>query len=460
MYDDIIAAIESITPQSTILEAAKKNATALITSANGGYVYKTRNELYIMDDEDPTKAKKVWRWNINGLGYSKNGINGNYGLAMTMDGAIVADFITTGTFSANRISGGTIDASKITVSNLNADNIKSGTLKGRAINTTSDNFYVTTSGYMHSADGDIGGLKISSSQLYSSSGSTSISSSSISSYTLDADYEVTADTSISAGSTVVNSSGTQSGGSTNSVLSSSGVGLIATGSDIKPKGAPTLGSRNNEWVEMYANYVWAGSTGLQVGGGGDANIEGDLTVNGTKNRVVSTETYGEKKFYCYETASPYFGDIGDGVISEDGKCYVAIDDVITEAVETGATYQVFLQAYGAGQCYVSAITPTYFVAEGTAGLAFGWEIKAIQKGYALERLETYEPIEPKITAEDVLKQYVAELDDSFEVNNYNADVSALAAECSPTQLMNELLDEIADNDVLATADELLAEAMA
>ena len=42
------------------------------------------------------------------LGYSSTGINGTYGLAMTMDGSIVADFITTGTMSANRIFGGTL----------------------------------------------------------------------------------------------------------------------------------------------------------------------------------------------------------------------------------------------------------------------------------------------------------------------------------------------------------------
>lgn len=452
-YQDILAAIESITPQSTILEAAKKNATALITSAMGGYVYKTNSELYIMDSDDPAKAKKVWRWNINGLGYSSTGINGTYGLAMTMDGAIVADFITSGT----------INASKVAVTNLNADNITAGTLKGRAINTTSDNFYVTAGGYMHSADGDIGGLKISSSSL--SSSYTTISGSSVSSYSVSASSSVSSSGSVSAGSsvsansTVVNSSGTKSSGSTNSVLSSSGVGLIASGSDIKPVGSPTLGSRGNVWTEMYASYVWAGGTGLEVDGG-NAHIGGNLSVDGTKNRIVDTPTYGKKLMYAYETATPYFGDIGDGIIGNDGKCCIAIDDVITETVETGATYQVFLQAYGAGHCYVSVMTPTYFVVEGTAGLAFGWEIKAVQKGYALERLETYEQIEPKTTAEDVLKQYVAELDDSFDVNNYNADVSALAAECSPTPLMNELLDEIADNDVLATADELLAEAIA
>jgi hypothetical protein len=43
--------------------------------------------------------------------YSSKGINGPYGLAMTMDGAIVADMITVGSLSANRISGGSISTS-------------------------------------------------------------------------------------------------------------------------------------------------------------------------------------------------------------------------------------------------------------------------------------------------------------------------------------------------------------
>lgn len=98
--------IENISPESKVLKKAKDNATALIISAMGGYVYKTTSELYIMDTDDPETAQKVWRWNINGLGYSSTGVNGPYGLAMTMDGAIVADFITTGSLSADLIAAG------------------------------------------------------------------------------------------------------------------------------------------------------------------------------------------------------------------------------------------------------------------------------------------------------------------------------------------------------------------
>lgn len=92
------------------MDTAIENATAQITGADGGYVrmiYDSNNkltEIVIMDTEDITTATKVWRWNSGGLGYSSNGYNGPYTLAMTQDGAIVADFITTGTLDGTKIN--------------------------------------------------------------------------------------------------------------------------------------------------------------------------------------------------------------------------------------------------------------------------------------------------------------------------------------------------------------------
>ena len=88
------------------LQQIKDFATSSIANAMGGYIYKTQSELFIMDTNNPITAKKVWRWNIEGLGYSKNGINGPFEIAMTSDGQIVADFITTGVMDANLITTG------------------------------------------------------------------------------------------------------------------------------------------------------------------------------------------------------------------------------------------------------------------------------------------------------------------------------------------------------------------
>jgi hypothetical protein len=97
---------------STDLNEAVDKATALITGANGGFVrfiYDEEDnltEIVIMDTNDITTATKVWRWNSGGLGYSKSGYAGPYTTAMTQDGSIVADFITSGRMSANVIRAG------------------------------------------------------------------------------------------------------------------------------------------------------------------------------------------------------------------------------------------------------------------------------------------------------------------------------------------------------------------
>lgn len=93
---------------NSILNAAKENATKLINSGFGGNVRIYPERILIMDTKDEMTAKKVWQWNINGFGYSSTGINGPYNTAITMDGRIVADFITTGTLSGNLIRGGLI----------------------------------------------------------------------------------------------------------------------------------------------------------------------------------------------------------------------------------------------------------------------------------------------------------------------------------------------------------------
>jgi phage minor structural protein len=88
------------------LAKAVADATNLLTSALGGYVIKRNGEILIMDAEDPASCQKVWRWNINGLGYSATGINGNFPIAITMDGRINASFITAGELNASIIKTG------------------------------------------------------------------------------------------------------------------------------------------------------------------------------------------------------------------------------------------------------------------------------------------------------------------------------------------------------------------
>lgn len=96
--------------------AAIEEATKLITGANGGHVVigtnanGEPNEIYIMDTDDVGTAQKVLRMNMNGIGFSTNGFDGPYSTAWTIDGAFVADYITTGTLNANVIRAGILQA--------------------------------------------------------------------------------------------------------------------------------------------------------------------------------------------------------------------------------------------------------------------------------------------------------------------------------------------------------------
>lgn len=101
----VMKRIEEIPTAQSVLTEAVANATALIHSALNGHVVITEgaDELLIMDTDDIETATKVWRWNLNGLGYSSTGYNGTYGTAITMDGSIVGSFITAGSITADHL---------------------------------------------------------------------------------------------------------------------------------------------------------------------------------------------------------------------------------------------------------------------------------------------------------------------------------------------------------------------
>lgn len=151
------------------LDKAVANATSAIAGNKGGYVVLYPNaiqpqELLILDKPIIGEAANVWRWNLSGLGHSNTGYNGDFTTAITADGQIVADFITTGT----------LDAKNLTVKNLNAGSITSGVLtstNGRSsfsLDTGTaqfggDTYYTQISSgairqYLSSAGGLIGGF--------------------------------------------------------------------------------------------------------------------------------------------------------------------------------------------------------------------------------------------------------------------------------------------------------------
>ena len=155
--DSKVKAIANSTSEK--INAAVDNATQLITGAKGGYVIldcgenadKHPEQILIMDAPEKKNATNVIRINKNGIGFSTTGYDGTYRNAWTIDGNLVADFITTGSMFADRIRGGTLliggsDTAKdgkievldsknniIAVIDINGIDIRKGSIKGTEI---------------------------------------------------------------------------------------------------------------------------------------------------------------------------------------------------------------------------------------------------------------------------------------------------------------------------------------
>lgn len=128
-------AVEEKPSKSYLAEAVDK-ATKLITGNLGGYVIlhdsngdDQPDEILIMDQPTISESTKIWRWNKNGLGYSSTGYDGEFGLAITAQGEIVADYVTVGSMSGNRIRTGSI----VSQNNLLVMDLDNGTISAPAI---------------------------------------------------------------------------------------------------------------------------------------------------------------------------------------------------------------------------------------------------------------------------------------------------------------------------------------
>lgn len=105
-FNNIKNTIETIKQTVSKQEITIKEQTNLINSLNkNGYVYIDDNEILILDQLPKEKAKNVWRFGLGGIGFSSKGYEGPFEIAITMDGKINADFITTGTMAVDRIEG-------------------------------------------------------------------------------------------------------------------------------------------------------------------------------------------------------------------------------------------------------------------------------------------------------------------------------------------------------------------
>jgi hypothetical protein len=194
--------------------------------------------------------------------------------------------------------------------------------------------------------------------------------------------------------------------------------------------------KSNSHIEAWNNgHFYCVGTGTDLA---DASIRGKLKVSGTKSRSVSTVDYDEQLFYCYEMPTPFFGDIGESVISDDGTCMIDIDDIFQESANVGIKYYVFLQREGEGDCWVAEKEQNYFVVKGTPGLKFSFEIKARQIEYEHMRFT-----DPGDTA------YTDARDIEIPEPNYELEETEVSEPDYESELINDRLSIINQMEVIS-----------
>ena len=386
-------------PDTAAMQKAIKYATEMITGGLGGYVVIAENEdgypeeILIMDTPDKNTAINVWRFNQGGLGHSHNGYNGPFSdVALTADGRINANMITTGSLNAGIITTGTLSVDVIGSNSVGVDkltgsisnsgwviNLQTGTLTigtltadkitaGILTDASGKNSWNLNTGQFITKQGKIGDFTIDAAGLIYSPSDPNRNESKIYPAQINLDRYSNGAFSKGIGITPENITMTVADGQMPTVY------LNLAG--YMHNGQPTA---------TFTNY----NASLIMSG---ANIEarGNFSVAAghSKNKILQTDNYGERALYCYETPSPLYGDVGEGEIGADGVAYIWLDPIFAETIKTGQ-YQVQLQAYGQGECYVAERSGAYFKVVGTAGIPFGWELKAKQGDLGDKRLDAH-----------------------------------------------------------------------
>lgn len=399
-------------PSTSFMQSAIKNATKLLSGGLGGYVVFKQNasgkpeEILVLEDTDDFKtAKKIWRFNKNGLGYSKNGYSGPYELAMTADGAIVASMITAGTMQANRVRGGTLESNN---KNIIFD-LDSGDLSCRGgLSITSKNFTLSKEGVLRTIDQGkkiITELKSGTLNVYYGGKKIGQLGRVVFEKAGEDKQALALDMTDNANGIALSIGGTPYYVMNRDGMDYTGFGfrhffdgdVMSTGVFKYPHGfgwgwsgshgghgddEPIINTGANVFVGIGQNYGWLIATqGLTTDGQVCCT---SLACSGQKNRVVQTEHHGVRKMYAHETAMPTFSDLGSGEIGEGGFCEIELQEEFAETISTRSLW-VMLQ----GEVKLKEKGERSFTVTGSPGSKFDWMVTALQKGFEADRLEQY-----------------------------------------------------------------------
>lgn len=404
---DIKNQLDKIPSSDSILIEAKKNATDLINAGlKDSYVITRKNELLIMDTQDINTAKNVWRWNNGGLGFSSTGYYGEFGTAITRDGKIVADFITTGVLNANLIRAGIIKGlSDNLIINLDTGEVtfKRGKLEGAnaEIDITNGNIITKSQGHKAielikqninfydwegtSRTSPVG--FIYSSRQNNDANKTGVGiANGVNSY-FSINYDESESTNVNRPYVEFDHYGV-----TGNQYPITFYKAVKFWQNINLNGAKILGgelsSPNGEW----GFYAVNGGTIIR----GGTTVIGDFSVAGNKNCIQKTITYGDRLFYSIEDTESYLTDTCTELMTvsktEEGtfERVILIDTIYKECVNLSNNYIVDIHKLGWGDFRIKEQTRDYFIVESDReDFVFKYTIKAKRKGYEDVRLKEF-----------------------------------------------------------------------
>ena len=431
----IIEKLESMDSTESVLQQAKENASILIKAGlKNSYVIVRPNEIIIGDTKDINTMTNLWRWNNGGFGYSSTGINGPYGTAITMDGHIVASFITALEISGEMIKAGIIQ-SKTGKWQLNLDGETFNLGDKLTFDGTNLMFgsgvslswgQITSQPTIPTTAAQVGALPVGTfiptqytnaqalAAWVASGYKTYIDANGVYTGTLTAnqvnavDIKVDRLTASDGTNTLFISAGLMYFNSILYGISSDGTKAVA----MFPEPGMVKATVVQAWNDNSTYTAPDGTLALGriqqlncvnavIGNGGDGSgaiVVGYLSVTGTKSCLQITENYGSRLINAYETAEYYFGDIGSGIIDENGECFIGIDEIFQECVNVNIQYHVFTQVYNGSIISIDRQVG-YFVVKGEPGTEFSWELKAKRLGYEHNRMELQEAKQDYVQSE-------------------------------------------------------------
>ena len=109
-FDAVEEELENNRQTTSFLQSAIDNATNMMTGSKGGYKVSEFDEqgrwlrdLY-MNTPSKDTATQVMQINMNGIGFSRDGFDGPYKNAWTIDGVLLGEFLKAGTVTTEKLS--------------------------------------------------------------------------------------------------------------------------------------------------------------------------------------------------------------------------------------------------------------------------------------------------------------------------------------------------------------------